>query len=296
MPPAQRQARRVAAATACPARTATSTSSRLPPTRSTGASGPDTCPMARLASGTPPKGHVQRSSSASVQVPARASQRPRPGGAAAIAGAEHPRVGRAGDDVARRGERGHPDERRHEAAHRHEPAAAEPDLGRLVGDQPVEARRGRRRRAARTRTAAATGRAARRSPTQAAASFRRSGRVGTGGMMAATETAPGSAAMAAASSSGSSDASSAIKGSSPVGPDEVAVDHEVAALGAHGDVHRELVGADRIEEPDGVVADLGRRRAVHHDRRAVLEPALLLDDERPRRVAPRRPAPRPRAG
>ena len=53
------------------------------PTRSTGASGPATWPMARLARGTPPKGHVHRSSSASVQVPASASHRPRPGGAAA---------------------------------------------------------------------------------------------------------------------------------------------------------------------------------------------------------------------
>ena len=61
------------------------------PTRSTGASGPDTWPMARLASGTPPKGHVQRSSSASVQVPASASHRPRPGGRGRDAGAEHRR-------------------------------------------------------------------------------------------------------------------------------------------------------------------------------------------------------------
>src|SRR5690606_35728614 len=82
-PAAGAHRRRAAAATAWPTATVAASSRTLPPTRSTGASGPATCPMARLARGTPPKGQDHRTSSASVHVPTSASQRPRPGGAAA---------------------------------------------------------------------------------------------------------------------------------------------------------------------------------------------------------------------
>ena len=137
-PAAGRHAPRTAAAAACPTASVTRSSNNVPPTRSTGASGPATCPIGEVAErhaaeGPRPSHELGQGPRAGQRQPAAASRRRRGDAAAQHGGVEHAR-----DHVAGRGERCHPDQRRHEATHRHEPAPPEPRGGGLVGDQPVE--------------------------------------------------------------------------------------------------------------------------------------------------------------
>ncbi len=56
-----------------------------PPTRTTPASGPETCEMPRLASGTPPNGNEKRSASTRANAAGRPITRQRPFGEARAA-------------------------------------------------------------------------------------------------------------------------------------------------------------------------------------------------------------------
>ena len=60
--------------------TTRATSRSVPPTRTTGASGPPAWPIGRVASGAPPKGTLQRANSARVTAPTSPIRRPRPAG------------------------------------------------------------------------------------------------------------------------------------------------------------------------------------------------------------------------
>jgi hypothetical protein len=78
------------AARTMPTVTVTPTTSRAPPIRSSGASGPLTWATARLERGTPPKGHCQRTHSASMIPAGRATNRPGPRGATTVPAARNP--------------------------------------------------------------------------------------------------------------------------------------------------------------------------------------------------------------
>ena len=75
------------AASVTPPTAASAVSSSGPPIRAAGPSGLDTCAMAIVASGTPPKGQVHLSSSASANAAGKAARRRWSGGTRAPAAA-----------------------------------------------------------------------------------------------------------------------------------------------------------------------------------------------------------------
>ena len=138
-PAAGRQARRTAAAAGLPDEHGDEEQQQAAPDPQHRREGPGHLSVGEVAEGHAaerprPAQQLGQGPGAGQRQPAAAAGRRR-----GDARSQHGRVEPAGDHVAGRGERGHPDERRHEAPHRHEPAPAEAHRRGLAGDHPIEA-------------------------------------------------------------------------------------------------------------------------------------------------------------